>query len=154
MNLATLIFGSKPMLFLGCFKKNYFPRKLEIWYYIVYGKSLKLTNFKAVTDNLNQKNLFNNTNFIQLVMVHDLKQLIFKFTSHLKISLAGSKPKMVFVKFPQRGKSCHFPGFLLKCRRYPIINIHFRFFLSKQLISNYHSGQNLLSNFWGLNRLQ
>ena len=33
--------------------------------------SLTLTNFKYITDNLDQKKLFHN--FIQLVMVHDLK---------------------------------------------------------------------------------
>ena len=42
-------------------------------WYKVYGKFLRLTNFKPVTDSLNQKILFHNISFIQLVMVHDLK---------------------------------------------------------------------------------
>ena len=36
-------------------------------------QSLRLINFKPVTDNLNQEKLFHNISFIHLVTVRDLK---------------------------------------------------------------------------------
>ena len=65
------------------------------------------------------------------------------------MTISARKIYFKFLKFHK--EAVYFPDFLFKCCRYPIIDIQFYIFLRKQLISNYHLRQNLLSQLTKLN---